>query len=139
MNWQNELCHIVAHSYSLQDCGAIVEAHCPRDATAELRRHACRKRHRLPRIRRIQGGSQGSHGRDFTNQLHHCIRCAVAEFPVTAILAVTVAVPTSRAEVVKLAEPPPNAPVPNAVEPFINVTVSPFGGVTSSGDGHILQ
>ena len=42
--------------------------------------------------------------------------------------ALTVVVPTLSVEVVKLAEPPLNAPVPSTVLPFMNDTVSPFGG-----------
>src|SRR5271157_1387248 len=45
--------------------------------------------------------------------------------PYTASIAL---VPTGNAEVVKLAEPPLNVPVPSTVVPFINVTVSPLGG-----------
>jgi hypothetical protein len=37
-------------------------------------------------------------------------------------------VPTGSAEVVKLAVPLLNVPVPSVVVPFTSVTVSPFGG-----------
>ena len=37
-------------------------------------------------------------------------------------------VPTGSAEVVELAEPPLNVPVPSTVEPCLNRTVSPSGG-----------
>ena len=37
-------------------------------------------------------------------------------------------VPTGNVEVVKLAEPPLNVPVPNTVVPFMNEMVSPSGG-----------
>src|ERR1035438_5316126 len=42
--------------------------------------------------------------------------------------AVTAFFPTGRADVVKLAEPPLNVPVPRTVLPFMNETVSPSGG-----------
>ena len=45
--------------------------------------------------------------------------------PYTALIAL---VPTLSVEVVKLAEPPLNVPVPRTVVPFLNVTVSPSGG-----------
>jgi hypothetical protein len=45
--------------------------------------------------------------------------------PYTAAIAL---VPTGRVEVVKLAEPPLNVPVPHTVLPVMNETVSPFGG-----------
>jgi len=45
--------------------------------------------------------------------------------PYTAVIAL---LPTGNVEVVKLAEPPLNAPVPSTVVPLINVTVSPLGG-----------
>ena len=46
--------------------------------------------------------------------------------PYTAVIG---SVPTFRVEVVKLAEPPLNAPFPSIFVPFIKETVSPFGGV----------
>jgi hypothetical protein len=42
--------------------------------------------------------------------------------------ALTDVVPTSRVEVEKLAEAPPNVPVPSTVVPFSKETVSPSGG-----------
>ena len=42
--------------------------------------------------------------------------------------AVTVVVPMGSAEVVKLAEPLVNDPVPSTIVPSINETASPFGG-----------
>jgi hypothetical protein len=45
--------------------------------------------------------------------------------PYTALIAL---VPTPSAEYVRLAEPPLSVPVPNTVEVFINVTISPSGG-----------
>jgi len=45
--------------------------------------------------------------------------------PYTAVIK---SLPTGSVEVVKVAEPPLNEPVPNAFEPFLNVTVSPSGG-----------
>lgn len=52
-----------------------------------------------------------------------------AKFESPAYTALIELVPTFRVEVEKLAEPPLKVPVPSAVVPFINVTVSPFGGV----------
>ncbi len=46
--------------------------------------------------------------------------------------AATAVVPFLSAEVVKLAEPPLNVPVPSTVLKFMNVTVSPFGGAPAS-------
>src|SRR5271157_5228226 len=48
--------------------------------------------------------------------------------PYTAVIEL---VPAFSAEVMKLAEPPPNAPVPSTAVPSINVTVSPLGGAPS--------
>jgi predicted small secreted protein len=45
--------------------------------------------------------------------------------PYTALIA---SVPAGSVEVLKLAEPPLNAPVPSTVVPFMNETVSPSGG-----------
>jgi len=49
------------------------------------------------------------------------------KFESPAYTAVIAFVPGGRVEVVKLAEPPFNAPVPSCVEPSMNVTVSPAG------------
>jgi hypothetical protein len=45
--------------------------------------------------------------------------------PYTAVIAL---VATGSVEIVKVAEPPLNVPVPSIVVPFLNVTVSPSGG-----------
>jgi len=60
--------------------------------------------------------------------------------PYTVVIAF---VPTGSVEVVKLAEPPLSVPVPSTVVPFINETVSPFGGaptleVTAATKDHRL-
>jgi hypothetical protein len=51
------------------------------------------------------------------------------KFESPAYTAVIELEPTGSVEVVKVAEPPLNAPVPIDVVPFINVTVSPLGGM----------
>ena len=56
------------------------------------------------------------------------LRAKVESPPYTALIG---SVPTFSVEVVKLAEPPLNVPVPSAVVPFINETVSPSGGAPS--------
>ena len=63
------------------------------------------------------------------DHLAYRLRGAGAEVRVTAIDRLDIElVPTFSAEVIKLAEPSLNVPVPSIVSPFINVTVSPFGG-----------
>ena len=52
----------------------------------------------------------------------------VRKFVSPEYAAVIELVPTASVEVVKLAEPSLNAPVPSTGVPFINVTVSPLGG-----------
>ncbi len=51
-----------------------------------------------------------------------------AKFESPPYTAVMLCAPAVSVEVVKLAEPPVNVPVPNTVVPFLNVTVSPLGG-----------
>jgi hypothetical protein len=52
-----------------------------------------------------------------------------ANFESPPYTAVTAFLLTGSADVVKLAEPPLNVPVPKTVLPFMNETVSPSGGV----------
>lgn len=47
-------------------------------------------------------------------------------------IAVTEFVPTGSYEVVNDAEPPLRVPLPSTVLPFINETVSPFGGIPTA-------
>jgi hypothetical protein len=47
--------------------------------------------------------------------------------PYTALIAL---VPTGNVDVIKLAEPPLNVPVPKTVVPFMNEMISPSGGGT---------
>ena len=51
-----------------------------------------------------------------------------ANFESPPYTAATAVVPTLSAEVMKLADPALNVPVPSTVVPFLNVTVSPSGG-----------
>lgn len=55
----------------------------------------------------------------------------LTKFVSPAYTAVIEDVPKGRAEVMRLAVPPLNVPVPSNVVPCMNETVSPFGGVTS--------
>lgn len=78
------------------------------------------------------GGGAESRGRGFVHYPLHRVRGAGGEIRVTAV---TVVVPTLSVEVVKLAEPPLNVPVPSTVFPFMKETVSPSRR-TGAGRNH---
>src|SRR5208283_5080212 len=84
---------------------------------------------RKPRPSAVGRGalSEGQNGYGFTT-CFTAVEVLPAKVESPPYTAVTESVPTGRADVAKVADPPLNGPVPSTFAPFLNETVSPLGG-----------
>ena len=123
-----ELCHASAQTHRLQGRRAIVEGHVPGDGAADCGVTLAVKVTDCPKF---DGFSDEAKAvvvvALFTTWLtvFDLLGAKFKSPPYTALIAVVLAM---SAEVVKLAEPPLNVPVPNTFVPFTNVTVPPSDG-----------